>query len=197
MNRSLTMIKGIKRRNSQTGVNEDGFDPFVPFGTDGTYVDMDSQLNLEEQLLIGGNSEISIIENSSNDSITIIEKYKHREKNGETISFVYDYSTVTEINGAVERLLAVDDNTANKRQIKVQESNDSPLLIATYDTDGDSAQIKISLYKGQYTGAEGQFPIHQKLITIELNDVIDSTIDEQLIPQEGDGTDSEGGNNNG
>lgn len=48
-------IKGL-RQKTQTG-----YDSFVPFGADGRFIDMDSSLNLEQELKIGGNHTTSII----------------------------------------------------------------------------------------------------------------------------------------
>lgn len=203
---SLNMIKGIKQKLGDTAIDYDngGFSAFTPFGTDGIYVDMNSRLNLEEQLLIGGNSDISIIENDQNNTIIIIEKYKHREKSGTNIIDVYDYSTVTIINDKVEELLLIDDSSKNL--LKIESVDDSPTLIANFSEDGDDAQILINLYQGEYTGTSSDKLIHRKLITIELDGMssIDSVIDEDLaywqgenIPDVEENTSSGEGENNG
>lgn len=68
--------KGFRQRISKTGNHQYG--DFIPFGTDGLLVDMDSDLDLEQELKLGG-KHLSHIEESvdqlGNPTTTITENY--------------------------------------------------------------------------------------------------------------------------
>ena len=83
-----TRIKGLRKKGS-----DNAFGDFVPFGTDGTLVDMLSGLDNEQELKLGGNHRVNIEESTvdGRNITTITEEYL--DKNNTDIQ----YSVITEI----------------------------------------------------------------------------------------------------
>lgn len=80
--------KGLRQKQANGS-----FGAFVPFGTDGTLVDMLSGLDNEIEMKLGGNHTSTIVESVVQDeNVTIItERYKDRTNN------VIVYTVVTKI----------------------------------------------------------------------------------------------------
>lgn len=99
---TVQTIKGSRKKIGATS-----YDVFIPFGTDGKYVDMLSGLTLEQELKLGGDHGVSIVENDDG-SIDISEKYTISDN---TKSF---YRVDTNISAAadqiVQKLYWIDDS---------------------------------------------------------------------------------------
>lgn len=72
---TIDRIKGLKQK---TGSNS--YTNLIPFGTDGALIDMKSGLNLEEELLIGGQHYTSITENPNTGDISITDIYAEKSE---------------------------------------------------------------------------------------------------------------------
>lgn len=68
-------VKGMRRKTSSST-----FGNFVPFGTDGIFTDMASGLDLEQELKLGGNQQVTITE-PDEDSTLIVETYSDSKGN--------------------------------------------------------------------------------------------------------------------
>ena len=55
---TVQTIKGSRKK-----IGASSYDVFIPFGTDGSYVDMLSGLSLERELKLGGDHGTSVLEN--------------------------------------------------------------------------------------------------------------------------------------
>lgn len=70
---SVETIKGARQKTA-----DNTYSRFLPFGTDGEYIDMMSGLDLEKELKLGGD-HLSSIEEYSNGTTKITEKYAKEE----------------------------------------------------------------------------------------------------------------------
>ena len=68
-------VKGMRKKTSSST-----FGSFVPFGTDGVFTDMASGLDLEQELKLGGNQQVTITE-PDEDSTLIVETYSDSKGN--------------------------------------------------------------------------------------------------------------------
>ena len=97
------------------------FGPFVPFGTDGTLVDMLSGLNNELEMKLGGNHTSTIVESvvQEENVTTITERYKAIDNNTVVYSVV---TTITEhANGSTTIVSAIysgSDTTLTPLNVK-------------------------------------------------------------------------------
>lgn len=60
-------VKGYRKKA------ETGYEAFIPFGSDGEFIDILSGLNLEEEMRLGGRRNVSFSENDN--TITVTETY--------------------------------------------------------------------------------------------------------------------------
>lgn len=84
---SVQTIKGSRQKTAA-----DNYSDFIPFGTDGEYVDMLSGLTLERELKLGGDHSASIGQDSSGNTV-ITERYADEETIGAYYKVV---TTITE-----------------------------------------------------------------------------------------------------
>ena len=61
-------VKGYRKKA------ETGYEAFIPFGSDGEFIDILSGLNLEEEMRLGGRRDVGFSENT-NGTITVTETY--------------------------------------------------------------------------------------------------------------------------
>lgn len=87
-------IKGLRQKNSQGT-----FNPLVPFGTDGIFVDMVSGLDNEQELKIGGNHSSTIVENQDG-STEITEIFK--DVNNSIITYTLVTAIIEQQDGSTE-----------------------------------------------------------------------------------------------
>lgn len=101
----MATVQTIKGSHKKIGASS--YDVFIPFGTDGNYVDMLSGLSLERELKLGGDHGTSILENEDG-SFQISEKYAPAAA---TVSY---YRVDTNINSdadtIVQKLYWIDQN---------------------------------------------------------------------------------------
>lgn len=62
-----TKTKGYRKKT------ENSYSAFIPFGSDGEFIDMFSGLDLEEEMRLGGHRDVSFSENDG--AITVTETY--------------------------------------------------------------------------------------------------------------------------
>lgn len=95
-------IKQIRKKKSN------GYSSY-PIGSDGQYVDMSSGLDLEEELKLGGNHQVEIVENKEENKTQIVEYYLD---NSAEESIVYTVKTTIQSAGPIKLLVGqqVDQN---------------------------------------------------------------------------------------
>lgn len=92
----MERIKGVRQK---TGSGQ--YSSFVPFGTDGEFVEMSSELNLEYELKLGPKHAAQIIEDEENDITYIIQEYAAPEEafnKGSQYNNLSFYRTKTKIS---------------------------------------------------------------------------------------------------
>lgn len=100
--------KGMRQK---TGTNE--YDVFVPFGSDGKYIDMDSSLDLEEELKLGGSHYVTI--NEDENITSIIENYAGGYKT--TTDIIEDENGIT-----ISSKLYKNNNFLHRKNISIIEN---------------------------------------------------------------------------
>ena len=148
-NKSKERIKGLRsvaQCFTIDGSVKNIMDPMYPFGTDGDLVDMLSQLDLEEELKLGGSHwtqiEDNVDEDHNIDQTIIKEWYFTGSIDSQTDKDSCSYSLVTTINN---RNLEVYLDVGDKEQ-----------------TTGQAYDVYLN------ASEEGQLPIH--IITVQDND---------------------------
>lgn len=137
-----TSIKGTRQKNSSGSYSN-----FIPFGTDGEYVDMLDGLSLERQLKLGGPCVTSFQQN--NNGYIITEKYGNASA---TTDYYEVVTTVTDTNdGSISKLVCIlywiDSSGRHKKKTKTIQVNGQYTLL----TD---AGIEITTDKGISIAAE-------------------------------------------
>jgi len=84
----MERIKGVRQK---TGSGQ--YPSFVPFGTDGQYIDMISELNLEYELKLGTKHLAKIDEDEEANTTTIVENYATPDESSAANSSFYRAST--------------------------------------------------------------------------------------------------------
>lgn len=165
---NLGRIKQIRPRQSGS------FPTSIPIGTDGLLVDMISQLDLEEEIRLGGNHYVSI---SQTETSTIIKEWYFTESKEDTpIEDIDDsivaYTVQASILNAVQ-INTVDDHI--NENVIVPDLDEDNFLVTREEVDSSVTMITIELYKGNF-----DVKLHEK--RIYLYEAIDGQIavDEQV-----------------
>lgn len=154
-------IKGLREISScltEDGQVKSTLPPMVPFGTDGYLVDMLSQLDLEEQLKLGGSHwteiENNIDEENHIDETIIKEWFFNQSIDENTDKDSCSYSLITVINNnALDVFLNVGKQQGSDQDYDIYlldtEEGELPVsLITVEDVDYEpSSVISIELYK--------------------------------------------------
>ena len=143
-------IKGLRRytQNSETS-----FSSMIPFGVDGDLVDSFSGLDLEEELLIGGQKIISFEENQDQ----LIVKQKYYNQVGECC-----YSKVSTITSAPTYQL-IHAEGENGEEGQLGNTVNEEYFIGDF-LGNLQLQIIISLYKGDIDDSQNSTLLHTKNI---------------------------------
>lgn len=162
-------IKQIRKRSGGE------FATGIPLGTDGILVDMVSELDLEEELRLGGNHYVDIIKT---DTATQIKEWYFTEPRGsrtltEMSQFV-TFSASVSIISAIDTPLGqtVEDGSF----ITDQESEN--LIVIREAISLDEQRIIMSLYRGDLDN--NGILIHQKTVYINKAENGQIAIDEQV-----------------
>lgn len=147
-------IKGLRKFR---GASE-GFDDLIPFGSDGRYVDMASELDLEEELIFGGNKVTSF--KVETDEITqetntfITEKYY--DKTIDEIN-VANYTKCTVIKEIPIYDLIQGDTTDSTIGTVTENGEESQFNTAIGNfLNKKNLSITMTLYEGDYYSEEQQ-----------------------------------------
>lgn len=170
--KNLNRIKQIRQKSSSGN-----YLAGIPIGTDGLLVDMLSNLDLEEELRLGGNHYVEI---QDDDQATRIYEWYYtepkQERTVEQMSQFTTYSTYVLVNN--QAIYNIIDSEGKKFiTIKQQESSDYDFIVAIEEAIEDYLVI-VNLYKGDVKN--GGKLLHQKLITVEQKSPELSTIREDL-----------------
>ena len=166
-------VKQIRRRE-----NGD-FSSSIPIGTQGLFVDMISTLDLEEQIRLGGNHYVDIVDT---DATTEIKEWYFSEARGSRtlaqMSNLVTFSTVVRIVNAVENYII--DNADNEGiQYNNTETGEEGYIVERIPLPSNQQRIEMELYRFDMDSEKGVL-IHKKVIYInELNG--EYAIDEQII----------------
>lgn len=149
---AIQRIKGVRQKN-----NNGQYLDFTPFGTDGRLIDMASKLDLQEELILGGNCETSIEDNTDIGGglfgTIILQKYyyvTYTTINNEEVKIKnYTYSLKTAISNKVQDLIVVG-NTDNPNQQLYLAEDQHNCIVDRPEMTSDNAIIEETLYKGEY-----------------------------------------------
>lgn len=164
-------IKQIRKR--QNGAFSTG----VPIGTDGILVDMISELDLEQEIRLGGNHYVEI--NQTSTSTEIKEWYFSEARGSRTIEQMSDfvtYSASVIIASAIDTCLG---ETVQDGAFITQESNGDYIVVREAIPTNEE-KIEMSLYRYDMDSQDGVL-IHSKTIYINEDPVTNQiAIDEQI-----------------
>lgn len=165
---SLKRVKQIRKKT--------GSDTYLslPIGSQGLLVDMVSQLDLEEEIRLGGNHYTTIT--STDLATTIKEWYFSQSRGTRTITQMASYVTYTVV---VTFVSSVEINITYEETESVDGykilTNNGDSLISLQSVDSGQQRIDINLYKG-----DEQTLLHHKVIYIHESPMGDIAIDEQV-----------------
>lgn len=164
-------IKQIRKR--QNGA----FSAGVPIGTDGILVDMISELDLEEEIRLGGNHYVEI--NQTEIATEIKEWYFSEARGSRTIAQMSNfvtYSASVVIVSAVETFLG---ETEQDGAFITKETN-GDYIVVREAVPTNEEKIEMSLYRYDMDSQNGVL-IHSKTIYISEDPVTNQiAIDEQI-----------------
>lgn len=154
----LERIKGLRTKGSNNYLD------LVPFGTSGQLVDMFSDLDLEEELRLGGNRYIELKEQDN--QFTIVKEWYYTEPKGtrtknEMREFCgYSVETTFSEVPLTSALQGDDEN-----QVIIDSEEEGNIIVI--DDDELRTIIDISLYKGDLEDLENRVLLHNKTIVID------------------------------
>ena len=162
-------IKQVKRKEGNS------FSSSIPIGTQGLFVDMISTLDLEEQIRLGGNHYIDIIDTDTDTEIR--QWYFSQARGSRTLaemSNLVTFSTIVRITNAVENYIVDRDD----KDYLISADNFG-YLVERIPLPSDQQRIEMELYRYDMTSENGVL-LHRKVIFInELNGQY--AIDEQIV----------------
>ena len=168
----------IKQIRPRTNGN---FNTSIPLGVDGLLTDMASNLDLEQELKIGGNHYIQMYES---DTSTIIEEWYFSQKMGSNTldqmrsSNKVTYSVRVEIISYIEYHLQHDDGDI------LWSNSAADGIVDRVAISSNSQRIQIKLFQGDMKKIPTPHLLHQKVIMItEQNG--NTVISEQVDYNEG------------
>lgn len=148
----------------------------VPIGTDGILVDMLSELDLEEEIRLGGNHYVDIVQT---DTATEIREWYFSEPRGTRtiteMSQYVTYSALVSIISAVDIPLGqtVQDGTFITKEI------DGDIIVSRQAISSNEQRIEMSLYR--YDMDNGGTLLHSKTVYIYEDPLTERVIvDEQM-----------------
>lgn len=177
----------------------------IPIGTDGLLVDMISQLDLEEEIRLGGNHYVDI---SQTKTSTIIREWYFSESKGTTpIEEINDnivtYTVIASIVNAVQTNIV--ENHINENIITAPDLDGDNFLVVREDVDSSVTMIILELYQGNfetklhekriylYEAPDGQIAVDEQ---VDVIDSINPFDDGQAEPEnEGEGENEGNGDN--
>lgn len=163
----------IKQIRTRSGAD---FPTGIPIGTDGILVDMLSELDLEEEIRLGGNHYVDIVQT---DTATEIKEWYFSEPRGtRTITEMSEYVTYSAL---VSIITAVDiplGQTVQDGTFITQET-DGDIIVSRQAISSNEERIEMSLYK--YDMDNGGILLHSKTVYIYEDPLTDRVvIDEQM-----------------
>lgn len=173
--KNLIRIKQIRQKTGQS------YSDAIPIGTRGLLVDMISELDLQEQIKLGGNHYTSISQTSLATSIT--EWYFSEPRNNRTLEQMSNYVTykvvISMIDAVDENIVWYEPEEETEETYFIKANDDDLLVNRTLFNNEDDQLITISLYEGLNK------LLHQKIIHIfEAKNSISGQIvvDQQIDP---------------
>ncbi len=167
----------------------------IPIGTDGLLVDMISQLDLEQEIRLGGNHYVDMIET---EIATVIKQwYFTQARNNRTISQMsaanlITYSGRVTITKAVEFNILLpqpeDEDPESPAVTGYHEDfypypPDGAYIVTRQDISSNQQRIIMELYRYNMDDSTG-VPLHSKTIYLyESEDANQTVIDEQINEQ--------------
>lgn len=174
----------------------------IPIGTDGLLVDMISQLDLEEEIRLGGNHYVDI---SQTKTSTIIKEWYFSESKGTTpIEEIDDnivtYTVITSVINAVQTNIVEDH--INENILITPDLDGDNFLVIREDVDSNVTMIKSELYQGNfetklhekriylYEAADGQIAVDEQ---VDIIDSVNPFDDGQEESQQNEGNNENNG----
>lgn len=159
--KNLGRIKQIKQK--QNGVFPSAG---VPIGTDGLLVDMLSQLDLEEELKLGGSHYAKVTQQGN---MTLIKEWFCSQSKGNTSIQNIDQSIVTHtcVTLIEEKKLGSPVYLTDQNDNKIVTQNNDYIITGQIAEEKRWTEIHMTLYKGLYdSNNPSQNILHSKHITI-------------------------------
>lgn len=133
------MAKGKRTKGMRKKLGTDTYDSFVPFGADGKFVDMDSSLDLEEELKLGGTHNVTISENIEDDITTtnVTELYEGGYK---VVTTIIESGSGTSISSKIYKTEDNEDTFLHRKTISILDDADLTEIKETlfdFDVEND------------------------------------------------------------
>lgn len=172
---STGRIKQIRTRS-----NND-FSTGVPIGTDGILVDMLSELDLEEEIRLGGNHYVDIVQT---DTATEIKEWYFSEPRGtRTITEMSEYVTYSALVSIISAVDIPLGQTVQDGTFVTQEVN-GDIIVSRQAISSNEQRIEINLYK--YDMDNGGTLLHSKTVYIYEDPLTDRVIIDEQMGENGD-----------
>lgn len=170
-------IKQIRQKNASGNYIN------YPIGSQGTLIDMLSELDLEEELKIGGNHYVQV--DNVSDELTYVREWYYNKPKSENGTVLYSLQ-ITISTGITDEYFVIthDSEKSDPEGRIIVDSRTGEYLI--HPQFEDTTFIEMQLYKGDFN-IEGQNTlIHEKTISfndikLDDNDFITTTIEEQEV----------------
>lgn len=177
-------VKQIRQKSSS------GYLSGIPIGADGLYIDMSSGFDLEEELKLGGNHYVEILDSETS---TVIREWYYTEGQGNRTR--EEMSNLNLIAYSVETMISkflderIETASGNEEFIITQSQTDDPIYIVNrQEIEGDQS-IVITLYEGDMMSSQPK-ALHQKIVIIKENEDTSSATESAtltVIKEEVDG----------
>ena len=160
--------------------NEAGFSTGVPIGTDGILVDMLSELDLEEEIKLGGNHYVEI---TQTDVATEIKEWYYSKVKGtkskSEMSEYVTYSASVVIASFEDQNICIPPNDSVQLQDWIWGEPEDNALVDRLPISSENQTIIMTLYR--YDMDNGGTKLHEKTIYIHEDPINNEiTIDEQI-----------------
>ena len=170
MSTSKQRIKQIRQKTSS------GYSSGIPIGADGFLIDMLSQLDLEEELKLGGNHYADIQETDT--EMTITEYYFSEARGQKSISDMAEQNLIT-YTVKIKIASVIDDVLWDGVDQFITSQPNGDYLVARRPVESGEEKIEMALYEG-YDQIANPKILHSKTIFIYENTSGRIVVDEQI-----------------
>ena len=168
----------IKQIRKRTGTKQYSS---VPIGTDGILVDMLSELDLEEEIRLGGNHYVDVVQTST--ATEIREWYFSEPRGTRTITQMSQYVTYSALVSIISAVDIPLGQTVQDGTFVTQEV-DGDIIVSRQAISSNEERIEMSLYR--YDMNNGGTLLHSKTVYIYEDPLTDKVIIDEQMDGNGD-----------